>query len=256
MNYTGRPSISGCRPVLSLYPTHCFCQYLLGIFITFTNSSLFCRAFSTNSRRLLRHAAGGTEESYPACQWLPLWGRSSTSPSLLRNATSPTEGRPWHSGKLLLFARGSPTRGAVERSETERLYEGEPDREALAGLNLSVTADAVPPPLPRGGLGSPRKVNGSARGSPTRGAVERSETERLYEGEPFLCRKVRLAASFPVSFWRIICYNGFVVHPAYLTGEEVDALAYFLTFLVSVGADVVSHFICKWLDSCEENRKA
>ena len=116
-------------------------------------------------------------------------------------------------------------------------------------------ACGVPPPLPRGGFGSPRKVNGFARGSPTRGAVERSETERLYEGEPFLCRKVRLLAS-PVSFWRNVCYNGFAVHPAYLTGEEVDALAYFLTFLVSVGADVVSHFICKWLDRCEENRKA
>ena len=51
MNYTGRPSISGCRPVLSLYPTHRFCQYLLRIFITFTNSSLFTRAFSTNSRK-------------------------------------------------------------------------------------------------------------------------------------------------------------------------------------------------------------
>ena len=72
-----------------------------------------------------------------------------------------------------------------------------------------------------------------------------SQRERLWQ-----------AASFPVSFWRIICYNGFAVHPAYLTGEEVDALAYFLTFLVSVGADVVSHFICKWLDRCEENRKA
>ena len=36
-------------------------------------------------------------------------------------------------------------------------------------MNLSVTADAVPPPLPRGGFGSPRKVNGFARGSPTRG---------------------------------------------------------------------------------------
>ena len=151
-------------------------------------------------------------------------------------------------------------------------------------------ACGVPPPLPRGGLGSPRKVNGFARGSPTRGngddrrqwrkqggAVgaaasktqaerggcwepqpglgERSETERLYEGEPFLCRKVRLLA-FSVSFWRNVCYNGFAVHPAYLTGEEVDALAYFLTFLVSVGADVVSHFICKWLDRYEENRKA
>ena len=30
-------------------------------------------------------------------------------------------------------------------------------------------ACGVPPPLARGGLGSPRKVNGSARGSPTRG---------------------------------------------------------------------------------------
>ncbi len=50
--------------------------------------------------------------------------------------------------------------------------------------NLSVSADALPPPLPRGGFGSPRKVNGFARGSPTRGAVERSETERLYEGKP------------------------------------------------------------------------
>ena len=55
MNYTGRPSISGCRPVLSLYPTHRFCQYLLLIFITFTNSSLFNRAFSTNSRSPLSH---------------------------------------------------------------------------------------------------------------------------------------------------------------------------------------------------------
>ena len=35
---------------------------------------------------------------------------------------APTEGRLWHSVKLSLFARGSPTRGAVERSETERLY--------------------------------------------------------------------------------------------------------------------------------------
>jgi hypothetical protein len=72
-----------------------------------------------------------------------------------------------------------------------------------------------------------------------------SQRERLWQ-----------AASFPVSFWRKEWYNGFAVHPAYLTGEEVDALAYFLTFLVSVGADVVSHFICKWLDRYEENRKA
>ena len=29
----------------------------------------------------------------------------------LRDATSPNEGRPWHSAKLCLFARGSPTGG-------------------------------------------------------------------------------------------------------------------------------------------------
>ena len=79
----------------------------------------------------------------------------------LRDATSPTEGRPWHSAKLCLFARGSPTRGAVERSETERLDEGQPDREALAEFNLSVIAYAMPPPLPRGGLGIPQSFASS-----------------------------------------------------------------------------------------------
>ena len=143
----------------------------------------------------------------------------STSPSRLRRATSPNEGRPWHSAKPCLLARGSPTRGAVERSETERLDKGQPDREALAGLNLSVIAYAMPPPLPRGGLGIPQsfasspeaplpgatattaasggnresllgprpagcKRQRSRRWVPQPGLVERSETERLYEGQP------------------------------------------------------------------------
>jgi hypothetical protein len=47
----------------------------------------------------------------------------------------------------------------------------------------------------RGGFGSPRKVNGFARGSPTRGAVERSETERLYEDGPVPVSKARPFAS-------------------------------------------------------------
>ena len=63
----------------------------------------------------------------------------------------------------------APLPGELSAKQTERLDEGRPGREAFAGLNLSVTADAVPPPLPRGGLGSLRKVNGFARGSPTRG---------------------------------------------------------------------------------------
>ena len=35
-----------------------------------------------------------------------------TSPSRLRRATSPTEGRPWQTGKPRLFANGSPFGGA------------------------------------------------------------------------------------------------------------------------------------------------
>ena len=137
MNYTGRPSISGCRPVLSLYPTHHFCQYLLGIFITFTNSSLFCRAFSTNSRRPLSHAAGGTalpegEElnlsviasqcHCPGCGSQRLLrcrshpaGRGPNSSSLFPPlaavvAVAPTEGRPWHSAKLSFSVQSFPLR--------------------------------------------------------------------------------------------------------------------------------------------------
>ena len=102
----------------------------------------------------------------------------------LRDATSPTEGRPWHSAKLCLLARGSPTRGAVERSETERLDEGLPDREALAGLNLSVTADAVPPPLPRGGLGIPQSLASSPEAPLPGELAGASPTERLDEGLP------------------------------------------------------------------------
>ena len=108
MNYTGRPSISGCRPVLSLYPTHHFCQYLLRIFITFTNSSLFTRAFSTNSRRTLRHAAGVT---LPGCalsgaprqlsQRGSLWQAGSLSTGRLRPDRA-QEGGPCLRGQRLL----------------------------------------------------------------------------------------------------------------------------------------------------------
>ena len=133
-------------------------------------------------------------------------------------------------------ANGSPFGGAGEEQgdETERarLLTANPrhsDSIALtkslpiaaqrlfrAGLALSVTFGDT---SPKGrGFGSPRRVNGFARGSPTRGAVERSETERLYEGKPFLCRKVRLLAS-PVSFWRNVWYNGFAALPAHFIRE-------------------------------------
>ena len=121
---------------------------------------------------------------------------NSTSPSLLRNATARVAAPSvcFAAARILLAA--APTAPPCFRHWRR----------------------SSPLLLPRGGLGSPRKVNGFARGSPTRGAGERSETERLYEGEPFLCRKVRLMAS-PVSFWRIICYNGFAALPAHLFGR-------------------------------------
>ena len=33
-------------------------------------------------------------------------------------------------------------------------------------------------------------------------------------------------------------------------------MEHFLTLFVSVAANVVSHFICKWLDKYDKNRKA
>ena len=159
MNYTGRPSISGCRPVLSLYPTHRFCQYLLLIFITFTNSFLFNRAFSTNSRRPLSHAAGVTappegEELNLSVIASQCHCPGSTSPSLLRNATARVAAPSvcFAAARILLAA--APTAPPCFRHWRR----------------------SSPLLLPRGGFGSPRKVNGFARGSPTRGAVEELAT--------------------------------------------------------------------------------
>ena len=61
--------------------------------------------------------------------------------------------------------------------------------------------------------------------------------------------------AFIVSFWRIVCYNGFAVHPRYLTGEGVKGLNHLLTILESVAANVISHYICKWLGKLDKNRK-
>ena len=116
MNYTGRPSISGCRPVLSLYPTHRFCQYLLLIFITFTNSFLFNRAFSTNSRRPLRRAAGVTG---PGC------ALSGASRQLSQRES------PWQAPQSERFRQRLPYQGSCLRSRLRGCTKTEPDREPL-----------------------------------------------------------------------------------------------------------------------------
>ena len=77
----------------------------------------------------------------------------------------------------------APLPGELSAKQTERLDEGRPGREAFAGLNLSVTADAVPPPLPRGGLGIPESLASSPE-APLPGELSAKQTERLDEGRP------------------------------------------------------------------------
>ena len=100
---------------------------------------------------------------------------------MLRIATSPIEGRPWHSAKLRLFARGSPTRGAG----AQRLRGCTKDSLTVSrsGENLSVIACAMPPPLSRGGFGIPQGFISSPEAPLLGELASDSETERLYEGQ-------------------------------------------------------------------------
>ena len=77
----------------------------------------------------------------------------------------------------------APLLGELSAKQTERLDKGQPDREALAKLNLSVIAYAMPPPLPRGGLGIPQSFAFSPE-APLLGELSAKQTERLYEGQP------------------------------------------------------------------------
>ena len=61
--------------------------------------------------------------------------------------------------------------------------------------------------------------------------------------------------AFIVSFCRSLWYTCFAVHPRYLTGEGVKGLNHLLTILESVVANVISHYICKWLGKLDKNRK-
>ena len=104
-----------------------------------------------------------------------------TSPSRLRRATSPGRGGFGSPRKVNGFARGSPTRGAVERSETERLYEGEPDREPLLDSTSPSRLRRATSPT-EGRPWHTGKLRLFARGSPTRGA---GIAQRLRGFDPF-----------------------------------------------------------------------
>ena len=77
----------------------------------------------------------------------------------------------------------APLPGELSAKQTERLDEGQPDREAFAELNLSVIAYAMPPPLPRGGLGIPQSFASSPE-APLLGELSAKQTERLDKGQP------------------------------------------------------------------------
>ena len=73
--------------------------------------------------------------------------------------------------------------------------------------------------------------------------------------EPFLCRKVRLVASFPVSFWRSLWYTCFAALPAHFIGKGVSTMSPFLSLIQSVAVNIISHCVCKWLDGLSTGRK-
>ena len=124
----------------------------------------------------------GIPQSFASSPEAPLPGATATTAASGGNREELLGPRP-AGCKRQRSRRWEPQPGLVERSETERLDEGRPGREAFAGLNLSVTADAVPPPLPRGGLGIPEGLASSPE-APLLGELSAKQTERLDKGQP------------------------------------------------------------------------
>ena len=124
----------------------------------------------------------GIPQSFASSPEAPLPGATATTAASGGNREELLGPRP-AGCKRQRSRRWEPQPGLVERSETERLDEGRPGREAFAGLNLSVTADAVPPPLPRGGLGIPESLASSPE-APLLGELSAKQTERLDKGQP------------------------------------------------------------------------
>ena len=89
----------------------------------------------------------------------------------------------------------APLLGELSAKQTERLDKGQPDREAFAGLNLSVTADAVPPPLTRGGFGIPESLASSPEapllGATATTAASGGNREELLGPRPAGCKRQR-----------------------------------------------------------------
>ena len=124
----------------------------------------------------------GIPQSFASSPEAPLLGATATTAASGGNREELLGPRP-AGCKRQRSRRWEPQPGLGERSETERLDKGQPGREALAGLNLSVIAYAMPPPLPRGGLGIPQSFASSPE-APLLGELSAKQTERLDEGQP------------------------------------------------------------------------
>ena len=98
----------------------------------------------------------------------------------------PQRGSPWQVGQVSSGrAKHNISETAVLRCLGQRQLDKERCPEAAA------LCSKARPFAPYRTSGVQWKVARHARGSPTRGAVERSETERLYEDGPALCSKAR-----------------------------------------------------------------
>ena len=68
-----------------------------------------------------------------------------------------------------------------------------------------------------------------------------------------------LQSLFPWHFWYLFVevYGILVLRPCppILFGREVKAMSSILSFVLSVGANVTSYYICKWLDRWFTGRK-
>ena len=80
---------------------------------------------------------------------------------------------------------------------------------------------------------------------------------RFFPKSQALHRKftVTLLLASPVSFCRNVWYNGFAALPAHFIGKEVGTMNHIFAFMTSVAANVVSNFVCKWLDGWFKDRK-
>ena len=72
----------------------------------------------------------------------------------------------------------------------------------------------------------------------------------LPKGEALACRIVS-CIFLPKFMLYLFCGSS---RPSYL-GREVYLMIHILTILESVVADVMSHYICKWLDRFDKDRK-